>query len=102
MRQNPSLARPLLLTNPVGCSVWQDLRIPPPAHAASARLVVETTAAVQHAQKPLRFSVVPHSDGWRDILMEDSFVFRSTEPAHVGGNDAQPLPLQRKTPFNGG
>lgn len=105
MRQNPSHARPLLLTDPVEGRVRQDLRMPPAAHAASARLVAETPAAVQHAQKPPRFSVPPRNDGWQDILKEDSFVFRSTEPANECGNglgtDAPAPPFQRKTPFKG-
>lgn len=106
MRQNPSHARPLLLTDPVEGRVRQDLLMPPAAHAISARLVAETPAAVQHAQKLPRFSVPPRNDGWQDILMEDSFVFRAPDPAHVGGNgpglDAPTLPFQRKTPFKGG
>jgi hypothetical protein len=106
MRQNPSHARPLLLTDPVEGWVRQDLLKAPPAHAISARLAAETPAAVQHAQKPLRFSVPPRSDGWQDILMEDSFVFRAPEPANEDGNgldtDAPPLPFKRKTPFKGG
>lgn len=103
MRQTPSHARPLLLTDPVGGRAWQDLLKAPAAHATSARLAAETPAAVHHAQKPHRFSVPPRSDGWRDILMEDSFVFRALDPAHVGGNgpdtDAPTLPFRRKTPF---
>jgi hypothetical protein len=106
MRQNPSHARPLLLTDPVEGRARQDLRMPPAARAASARLVAETPAAVQAAQKPLRFSVPPRNDGWQDILMEDSFVFRALEPAHVGGHglgtDAPTLPFRRKTSFKGG
>jgi hypothetical protein len=106
MRQNPSHACPLLLTDPVDGRVRQDLRMPPAAHAPSAQPVAETPAAEQAAQKPLRFSVPPRNDGWRDILMEDSFVFRSPEPAHAGGNcpgvDAPTLPFRRKTPFKGG
>jgi hypothetical protein len=106
MRQNPSHARPFLLTDPVEGRVRQDLRMPQAAHATSARLVAETPAAVQHAQKPLQFSVPPDSDGWQDILMEDSFVFRSPDPANEGdlglGVDAPTLPFQRKTPFKGG
>jgi hypothetical protein len=78
--------------------------MPPAARAASAQPVAETPAAEQAAQKPLWFSVPPDSDGWRDILMEDSFVFRSSEPAYEGGPglDVPTLPFQRKTPFKGG
>ena len=94
MRQNPSHARPLLLTNPVdGSGPARPADAPPAAHATSARLVAETPAAVQHAQKPPRFSVPPRSDGWQDILMEDSFVFRSPEPANEGGQPVlRPMP----------
>jgi hypothetical protein len=106
MRQNPSHARPLLLTDPVDGRVGQDLLIPPAAHAISARLVAKTPAAVQDAQKPIRFSVPLHNDGWQDLLMEDSFVFRAPDPAYVSGKglglDAATLPFQRKTPFKGG
>ena len=71
----------------------------------SARLIAETPAAVHHAQNSPRFSVPPRNDGWRDILMEDSFVFRSPEPANEGGPglapDAPTLPFQRKTTVQG-
>jgi hypothetical protein len=102
----------LLLTNPVDGPVSgpgrQDLLMRRAAAlAASARLIAEMPAAVQNAQKLPRLSFLPRSDGWRDVLMEDSFVFRTPEPANESGRvdpGAAPDALQfrRKSPFKGG
>lgn len=105
MSQNPSCPHPLLLTNSVDAPLnglgKQDLRM----RRAAAQLIAETPDAVPHTQKLPQFSFLPCSDGWRDILMEDSFVFRAIESANVRSGLAPnglPLPFQRKTPFKGG
>ena len=114
MSRNPSRPCPLLLTNPVEelvDSLGRQVLLMrcAAALATSAQIITDTPAPEQNAQKPDRFSVLPRSDGWQDILMEDSFVFKTPEPANEGGqvgpglaHDVLTLSFQRKTPFKGG
>jgi hypothetical protein len=119
MRQNPSHAHPLLLTNPEDGAA-DDLcrqgllmrRVA--ALVASAQVIADTPASGQQSPKFPRFSFLPRSEGWRDMLMEDTFVFRSPEPANQDGRVGPDLALdvvalsvlvplfKRKTPFKGG